>query len=143
MHLSTIGTRSVATAGPDATVTDIARTMHDRSVGSVLIVRGNAPVGIVTDRDLVIRVVLRKGDPDRLKASDVMSSPLTTIAEDDDPLTAATRMRERQVRRLPVVRADGSLVGIICLDDLIHHLSRAHHELSEAIAGFPVPYTAG
>jgi CBS domain-containing protein len=144
MHqLATIGTRQVVTVLETTSVADIAHRMHETSVGSVVVMQGSRPVGIVTDRDLVLRVLYRRADPLKTTAKDVMSAPLATISEGEDALSAASIMREKQVRRLPVVRKDGSLAGIICMDDLIHHLSRTHHELSEAIAQFPVTYAGG
>ncbi len=142
-HLSTIGTRSVVTIPEASTAADVAHRMKESSVGSVVVLRGGRPVGIVTDRDLVLRLLCPGLPAEKTPTKDVMSCPLATISEDDDALAAAELMRERQVRRLPVLRKDGSLVGIVCMDDLIHHLSRTHHELSEAIAAFPVPYVGG
>ncbi len=143
-HLPTIGTRCVVTVEETASVVEIVSLMHDRNVGSVVVVRAGIPVGIITDRDIVLRVLHRGKDPQRLGAKDVMTSPVATISEDEDPLSAATIMRERQVRRLPVLRADGSLAGILTLDDLSWYLARTHQELSEAVAAFPpIPHTSG
>lgn len=143
LQLTNIGTRSVATVPETANAAQIADLMHDRSVGSVVIVRDKKPVGIVTDRDLVMRVLRKRLDPAKVAAVDVMSKPVAAITHDEDALTAAALMNARQVRRLPVLGADGSLAGIICLDDLIHILARTHHELAETVASFPVPYSGG
>lgn len=143
MSLSTIGTRSVITVDVETTVPEIVRMMKDMSLGSVVVLRENKPVGIVTDRDLVVRVMSGEQKPADLKAETVMSAPLTCIADTDDPLRAASMMRESQVRRLPIVGRQGNLVGIICLDDLMHHLSRTQNEMCDAIAAFPVPHHGG
>lgn len=143
MSLCTIGTRSVVTVEPSLTVAGVARVMGERSVGTVVVARDGKPVGILTDRDLVTRVLARGLDPARTKAEDVMSHPLVTVSEKDEALRAATLMREAQVRRLPVLAEDGGLVGIIALDDLTYHLSRCYSEMAAAIASFPVPQSAG
>ena len=143
MSLTTIGTRSVIAVEADTPVTEIARKMKTMSLGSVVVLRGDRPVGIVTDRDLTVRVLATDNRPDELAASEVMSAPLTCVGEHDEPLRAAMLMREAQVRRLPILNAKGALVGIISLDDLMHHLSRTQHEMCEAIASFPVSHHGG
>ena len=143
MSLCTIGTRSVVTVEPSTSVVAIAKIMEDRSVGSVVVLDDEKPVGILTDRDLVTRVMAQEKDASSLTAHDVMSAPLKTVPEGEDALKAATLMREAQVRRLPVINAEGKLIGIIALDDLTYHLSRCYHEMAEAIAQFPVTYSGG
>ena len=143
MSLCTIGTRSVVSVGPDQPVATVACLMNDNSVGSVVVVEDDKPLGIITDRDLVIRVLCAGRDPVTTLARDIMSAPLTTVEERHETLKAATLMRENQIRRLPVVNDDGKLVGIICLDDLTFHLSRCYHEMAEAIAQFPIPHAGG
>ncbi len=143
MSLCTIGTRSVVTVEPATLVVAIAKIMEDRSVGSVVVLEDKTPIGILTDRDLVTRVMAAGQDASTLTARDVMSTPLKTVPEGEDALKAATLMREAQVRRLPVLSPEGHLVGIIALDDLTYHLSRCYHEMAEAIAQFPVPYSGG
>ncbi len=143
MSLTTIGTRSVITVGPSTPVPDIARMMKEKSLGSVVVVRDGRPVGIVTDRDLVVRVLATDRATASLSAESVMSAPLTCVSDTEEPLRAATLMREAQIRRLPIVGPEGSLVGIVCLDDLMHHLSRTQHEMCEAIALFPIAHHGG
>ena len=143
MSLSTIGTRSVITIEASKSVMDVAQLMKDMSLGSVVVLRDGKPIGIITDRDLVTRVLCAGKRPEDLQAEAIMSSPLTCVGDTDEPIKAATLMREAQVRRLPILSRQGNLVGIICLDDLIHHLSRTQNEMCEAIASFPVPHHGG
>ena len=143
MSLTTIGTRSVIAVDAATGVLDVARKMKTMSLGSVVVLRDDRPVGIVTDRDLTVRVLATDNRPDEMKAEEVMSAPLTCVGEHDEPLKAAMLMRESQVRRLPIVDQTGSLIGIISLDDLMHHLSRTQHEMCEAIASFPVAHHGG
>jgi CBS domain-containing protein len=111
--------QDVDTASYDETAFDVARRMRDRQVGTVIVVDDHRPVGIVTDRDLAVRVVAGGLDPQATRVSDVMTPSPTTIHEDATIVTALGYMRQGRFRRLPVVRRDGSLVGIFALDDVL------------------------
>jgi CBS domain-containing protein len=143
MRLSTIGTRGVVTVAPTVPVSEIACMMNDRVLGSVVVVQDDKPIGIITDRDLVVRVLCQGTDARSVMAEAVMSSPLTTITDDAESLQAATLMREAQVRRLPIVDELGRLKGIVTLDDLFFHMSRTQSEMAQTIAAFPVPHYGG
>jgi CBS domain-containing protein len=143
MSLSSIGSRRAVCCGPNARVSDVVRRMEEHDVGSVVVVEDGRPVGIVTDRDLVLRVLRVRLDPAEVPVTRVMTSPLETVTDDLSPLEAAARMRERRVRRLPVLGADGALLGIVTLDDLLHHVGRTTAEMSDVIGAFPVPRVGG
>jgi CBS domain-containing protein len=100
--------------------------MHDEHVGCLVVVEesdGEAfPVGVLTDRDIAIEVVAFGLDPSTITAGDVMSQQPVLVEEDDDLLDALAHMRERGVRRLPVVRPDGALSGMLALDNLLEAL---------------------
>jgi CBS domain-containing protein len=117
--------------------------MADQNVGSVVVLRDDVPWGIVTDRDLVLRVLRRGLDPVVTRVDAVASNPLVTARDDVEPMEAAVLMREHGIRRLPVVDGAGALVGIVSLDDLVHHVGRETEELSEVVSSFPVPYEGG
>src|SRR5262245_53560 len=102
MSLVKIGNRNAATAAPSSSVAEIARLMEETSVGSVVILQQQKPIGIVTDRDLVLRVMRRGLDPAKLPVSEVMSRDPLCVSDDLDVTEAASRMRARQVRRLPI-----------------------------------------
>ncbi len=122
----------VATAPTTASVREVAAKMEDYGLGSVVILdQSQRPVGIVTDRDLAIRVIAADRDPDAVVAADVMSKPLL-MASPEEPLeTLVERMAAAGVRRLPVVR-DERLVGIVSADDLLLWLGREMDDLGEA-----------
>lgn len=111
-------TGTVVTAGPAASVRDVAELMRERNVGSVVLLDdGGAPAGIVTDRDLVVGALADGRDPADL-ASDHGSSPLVTGRLEMDVREAADLMVQHAIRRLPVL--DGErLTGIVTLDDLV------------------------
>ncbi len=110
------------------TVVDAAKRMRMGHVGDVIVVEqrngSRVPVGILTDRDIVLSIVA--SDPDHLSfltVDDAMSSDLVTTREDVDVSDALRTMRERGIRRLPVVDAFGALVGIVSTDDLLRFLA--------------------
>jgi CBS domain-containing protein len=111
-------TRGVETVSPDATIADVARRMRDLDVGSLPVTDGSRLLGIVTDRDLSVRATAASKDPNSTKVREVMSPELAWIF-DDEPADAAARvMRERQIRRLPVLDRSDRLVGMVALADL-------------------------
>jgi CBS domain-containing protein len=143
MSLNTIGTRKVVTVEPSTPATKVACMMKDRFLGSIVVVEDDKPVGIITDRDLVVRILCPGLDASSLHAGEIMSSPVTCMSESAEPLEAASKMREARVRRLPLVDAQGHLTGILTLDDMLFHLSRTHTEMAETIASFPVTHFGG
>ncbi|MFA9417455.1 CBS domain-containing protein [Natrinema sp. HArc-T2] len=138
MPIDNLARSDVVTASTDEPVHDLAATMHDEDVGSIVITDGE-PVGIVTDRDLTMRVLAEQTDPDGLTAEDVMSDGLETIEHDAGFYEATELMSEHGVRRLPVI-ADGALEGIITADDLNELLAEEHQELAEVIRAQRPPY---
>ena len=122
----------VATAGPAASVGELADAMADYAVGCVVIVDDRErPVGMVTDRDLTCRVIARGLDPGKTRAEDIMSRPLFTAAPSDRIEAVVERMRTAGVRRLPVGR-DERLTGLVSIDDLLVELGRELDDLGEA-----------
>jgi CBS domain-containing protein len=98
---------------------DAARRMRDRQVGTVVVVDGERPVGILTDRDLTVRVLAAGLDPNKTRVSEIMTPSPTTVTEETEIVTAIGHMRAGRFRRLPVVGSDGRLRGIIALDDVV------------------------
>ena len=95
-----------------------ARRMRDFRVGCVVVVRDGRPVGIVTDRDLAVRVVAEGRDAERTLVSEIVTYEATTVPRDAGVETAVRLMSERGVRRLPIVTDDGRVTGIVTADDL-------------------------
>jgi CBS domain-containing protein len=113
-----IMTRPVITAGVDIDIYSAAKIMGKANVGSLIIVQGIKPIGILTERDLVKKIVAHAIDPRSVKAEEVMSSPLVTISPETSLRDAAATMLKSGVKRLPVI-SDGTLVGIITDTDLV------------------------
>lgn len=95
-----------------------ARRMRDARVGCVVVVRDGRVVGILTDRDLALRVVAEGRDPHATTVADIVTYEATTVPRDTGIATAVALMRDRGVRRLPIVAEDGQITGIITADDL-------------------------
>ena len=110
----TPGVRSVA---PTDSLTDAATGMRDEDVGSLPVVEGDRVVGIITDRDIVVRAVAERADPQTAKVGDVSSGDLVTVEPDADLDEALKLMARYRVRRLPVVE-DGRLVGVVAQADV-------------------------
>jgi CBS domain-containing protein len=101
----------------DASLVEAARVMRDRGIGDVIVVEGEDAEGIVTDRDIVIRGVAEGADPNTTRLGQVVSGDLTSVAPDDPVERAIELMREKAVRRLPVLEG-GKPVGVVSLGDL-------------------------
>ena len=134
MNVGTVCTRLVVTCSPVISALDAATLMREYHVGDLVVAedRGGTlyPVGIVTDRDLVVEVMAKELDPESVKAGDLMSRELTTLDEDADLQTAIAVMRDAQVRRIPVVSPSGGLVGIVTQDDVANGLAVQLGDLS-------------
>jgi CBS domain-containing protein len=101
----------------DTTLVDAARTMRDRDIGDVVVVEGDRLVGLVTDRDIVVRAVADGLSPDTTTLGAVVSKNLVTVRPEDSVLDTARLMRDRAVRRV-LVCADRGLAGIVSIGDL-------------------------
>ena len=127
MSISEFCHRDVVCATRETTVTEAASLMRKHHIGDVIIVeqRGakRIPIGIVTDRDIVVEVIAAGVDPRELKLGDLRLASLVTVREDQSYAQAVARMSAEGVRRIPVVAADGVLVGIITLDDMLWQLA--------------------
>ncbi len=111
----------------DRPVSEVASLMRKHHVGDVVIIHDidgqRIPIGMLTDRDIVIETIALDIDAKLFTAADLMISPVTTIQEDASITEALSVMRSKKVRRLPVVNHAGSLFGIIAVDDFINLLS--------------------
>ena len=112
-------TERVITAAREETALSVAQTMRDQGVGSVVVCDAQGdPAAIVTDRDLAIRVLADGRDPNSTCVRDAMTPDVAFAFEDDDVQRAAEIMKERQIRRLPVLDRERHLVGIVALGDI-------------------------
>ena len=103
---------------PQTPLNEVAEVMETEDVGVVPLVEGDRLVGIVTDRDIVVRAIAKGKDPRGMPASEVSSRELLTVSPDDDLSDALTLMAQHQVRRLAVTAEDDRLVGVVSQADV-------------------------
>ena len=132
MSIGEICVRDTVVAARHSPIAEIARRMREEHVGSVVILDDDArtPAGVVTDRDLVVELLAEGVDLDTVTAGDVMSTELLLVRESDPVFETIQRMRQRGVRRVPVVDAQNALIGIVSMDDLVEFLVE---ELSDLV----------
>ena len=130
--------RDVVQCTRDASALELSQLMRESHVGDVVVVDQpngkKIAVGIVTDRDLVIEVMAKERDPALVTAKDLMGGELVTVGEGNDVYETAELMRDRGVRRTPVVDDQGGLVGIVTLDDLLRIIGEQLALLARVIA---------
>ena len=118
MNVEKVMTTRVNWVTPDTTIPEIARCMRAENIGSLPVAESDRLVGVVTDRDIVLRAVTEGGDIDRISARQVMSSQVLYCYADQAVADVLKNMGDNQVRRLPVLSRDKRLVGIVSLGDL-------------------------
>lgn len=140
--MTTIGSicsRDVVFATRDATVAVAARLMREHHVGSIVVVEQmnggkRLPLGIVTDRDIVVEVIAPGLDANTITVGDIMAPELVTVTESEGLLETMEIMRYKGVRRIPVVDEAGQLTGIASIDDLLEMLAEEMSELAKIVS---------
>jgi CBS domain-containing protein len=117
-HVRDLMTSDPRTVEPSTTIVEAARAMKDEDVGPLPIADGNRLVGILTDRDIAVRVVAEGKDPQSTTVEEIASRDLVTVDPDQGLDEAMRLMAKHQVRRLPVCEEDGRLVGILAQADV-------------------------
>ncbi|UCH57913.1 MAG: CBS domain-containing protein [Candidatus Bathyarchaeota archaeon] len=130
MRVSEVMVKEPTVVRLDTSVKKVAELMRERSIGSVIIVEGERPVGIITERDLVHRVLALGRDPASLRAKDVCSMPVVAFSEMGYVEDACDTMKEYGVRRLVVVDGRDRVAGILTTDDLVYNLRSMSEELA-------------
>ncbi len=116
----------VMSIGRQATVVDAAVLMNDYKIGALVVIDQGKVIGIFTERDVLRRVVAERRDPDQATVGEVMTRDIVVCGPDADVDEASLLMKERRVRHLPVIDADGGMVGLISIGDI-----NAHHTDSQ------------
>ena len=133
MNAGEICNREVVIVNRESSIQEAAELMRKYHVGDVIVVEekqgSRVPVGILTDRDIVIEIVARDLEADEVQVGDAMSFDLLTATEEDEILETVKRMRGKGVRRIPVVNSAGGLEGIIAVDDLVDLLAEQMADL--------------
>lgn len=129
--------REVTIIGRGDSVTKAAKLMREHHVGDVLVVDSNngerTPIGILTDRDIVIKVLAEDLDLNTVTLEDIMSLKLVTVQESDDLMATIKRMRLYGVRRIPVVNSRGGLIGVLAVDDILDVITEQLMDIDQLI----------
>ena len=134
MSAGKICVREVDIATRDESALAAAQRMHSRKVGSLVVVdEEQRPVGLLTDRDLVVRVIAECRDPQKTSVAQVMTEVPQTVGEETTIEDALSRMRCGPYRRLPVVGGNGRLVGILSLDDVLDILAEEFGDIGRLL----------
>jgi len=127
MPIGEVCNREVAVIEADTTISEAVKLMRDQHVGDIVVVEQRGPepvpVGILTDRDIVIEVLAEDVDPQSISVGDIMSASLLTARESEELIDVIARMRAQGVRRVPVVNERGGLEGILTVDDILELLA--------------------
>lgn len=138
MRVANLATKNVATIEATASIAAAARVMRNQHVGALVVTSEDdsqkRPIGIITDRDIVVSVVAVGLDPDAIASGDIMGEQLYVAAPADDAFSTIRQMRVLGVRRAPIVDELGKLAGIFTVDDFIAYLGREITEVSSLIA---------
>lgn len=139
MSVDKICTHNVATIAADSGIAEAAVRMRQAHVGDLIVTEyrdgRETPIGIVTDRDIVLEIIAEQVAPDSVKIGDIMSTDLVTVHADNGVEFAVAQMHKAGVRRVPVVGRHGELTGVLSLDDVLQHLANALAHAAEALSG--------
>ena len=133
MSLESLCRREIVCVDVNTTVLQATEMMEDMNVGCVIVIQNDRPVGIVTDRDVVLRVVNKRLDAAKCVVGDIMSLEVVTLKQNTGLYDALEQIKESgsRVRRFPIVDENGAIKGIITLDDVIDLLGK---EMSDVAA---------
>jgi len=139
MSVGEICNRNVVITGKQDSIYSAARLMRDHHVGDVVVVESsngiNIPVGVLTDRDIVVKMIAEGLDMNSVSIADVMSYQLLTANEGDEVMTTLKRMRHKGIRRIPVISQDSGLIGILSVDDILDTLAEQLNDIDQIITG--------
>lgn len=117
IHVKNIMTKRIVSIEEDATVQEVAKKMTSHRVGSIIVTKKDKPIGIITETDMNKRVVAVAGNPKKMKAKDIMSSPIVFVSPNSDISEVVHKMKKYRIRRFPVV-SNGKIVGIVTNTDI-------------------------
>ncbi len=130
MRVSDIMTKAPITMSPAARADEVANTMREKGISSVILVTNGRPIGIVTERDLVHRVLAPGRDPKKIMAADICSKPVIAVSVHSEVDDAVETMNEHKIRRLVVVDDMDHVTGILTTDDVGYNLKSMSEELA-------------
>lgn len=133
MDIYNICTKDVVVVDRHVGISEATSLMRARHVGDLVIVEGEAPIGILTDRDIIIKALAKNVNIEQIVVGDIMSYELVTVNKNDSIMKVIDVMSHEGVRRAPIIDNSGKLVGVISLDDIIELLASALSKASDII----------
>jgi len=130
MRVSDIMTKAPITMSPTARADEVANIMREKGISSVILVTNGRPIGIVTERDLVHRVLAPGRDPKKIMAADICTKPVIAVSVHSEVDDAVETMNEHKIRRLVVVDDMDRVTGILTTDDVGYNLKSMSEELA-------------
>ncbi len=118
MQVKEVMTSDPASCAPDTTLPEVAKMMVDKDCGEIPVLENKIPVGVITDRDIVCRLIAKNINPLESTAADCMSTPVVTVTPDISLEECSRIMQEKRIRRVPVVDEKGACCGIVALADI-------------------------
>ena len=133
MSLGNLCRREVVVVNQGTPIKEAVKFMEEKNIGSVIVVGGGKPVGIATDRDILLRVVNKGLDPEKSSVDDVMTKEIVTLREDMGLFEALEQVKGKGIRRFPIVDARGNLKGIMTLYYIIYLLGKEMADVASII----------
>lgn len=133
MSLGNLCRREVVVVSQGTPIKEAVKFMEEKNIGSVIVVGGGKPLGIATDRDILLRVVNKGLDPEKSSVDDVMTKEIVTLKEGMGLFEALEQVKGKGIRRFPIVDASGNLKGIMTLDDIIYLLGKEMADVASII----------
>lgn len=133
MSLGNLCRREIICVDPRTTVKEAAKLMEEKNVGSTIVVQERKPIGILTDRDILLRVMNRGLDPEKTSVDEVMTKQIVTLKEDMGLFEALQKVKGKGIRRFPIVDSNGNLQGIMTLDDIFYLLGKEMSDVASII----------
>ena len=133
MSLGNLCRREVVVVSQGTPIKKAVKFMEEKNIGSVIVVGSGKPLGIATDRDILLRVVNKGLDPEKSSVDDVMTKEIVTLKEGMGLFEALEQVKGKGIRRFPIVDARGNLKGIMTLDDIIYLLGKEMADVASII----------
>jgi CBS domain-containing protein len=138
MSLGNLCRREIICVDPRTTVKEAAKLMEEKNIGSTIVVQERKPIGILTDgiltdRDILLRVMNRGLDPEKTSVDEVMTKKIVTLRGDTGLFEALQKVKGKGMRRFPIVDSNGNLQGIMTLDDIFYLLGKEMSDMASII----------
>jgi len=117
-------TKNVATTTEETAIINAAKQMSSKLISCVVVVKNKKPVGIVTERDLIQRIIVKGKDAKKTKVKDIMTAPVVTVPPESDLVPTGELMKKKKVRRFPVTNDKGDLIGLVTQTDILEGIIR-------------------